>query len=364
MKIRFDYRIFISQQFGGISRLFVVLFSYLKVNTELDIKFLVLVHFNNYLKKINVENLIFLTKINKVYYHLAKLLNKFYEQISLILFPPDIFHMTYYGKIPFHLKKTKVVITVYDMIHELYPNQFSEKSRLIKKKCINEADLIFAISENTKNDLIKIYDINPSKIKVVYLGFKSFPKLSSSFEMNSKILQTPFILFVGQRSGYKNFDGFIEAYNSSIFLKNNYNIISFGGGVFSDEELNIFDKYNINEKIFHLKGGDDVLKSCYENASVFIYPSKYEGFGIPPLEAMSCGTPVCCSNVSSIPEIVKNAAVFFDPTKEKEIANALKSVLKSEITKKDLILKGKKRLNFFTWEKSCDDSLTAYKSLL
>ena len=272
--------------------------------------------------------------------------------------------MTYYGKIPFHLKKTKIVVTVYDMIHELYPDEFSEKSRLIKKKCVNKADLIFAISENTKNDLIKIYDINPSKIKVVYLGFKSFPKLSSSFKLNSKIFQTPFILFVGQRSGYKNFDGLIEAYNSSSFLKNNYNIVSFGGGVFSNEELNIFDRYNINEKIFHLKGGDDVLKSCYENASVFIYPSKYEGFGIPPLEAMSCETPVCCSNVSSIPEIVNNAAVFFDPTNEKEIAKALMNILKSDRIKKDLILKGKKRLNFFTWEKSSDETITAYKSLL
>ena len=364
MKIRFDHRIFISQQFGGISRLFVVLFSFLKSNTDLDIKFLVLFHFNNYLKKINIENLIFLKNINKVYYHFAKSINKLYEFISLILFPPDILHMTYYGKIPYHLKKTKVVVTVYDMIHELYPKQFSDRSRLIKKKCIINADLIIAISENTKNDLIKLYDINPSKIKVVYLGFKSFNNLSSPIKLNSKILQTPFILFVGQRSGYKNFSGFIKAYISSDFLKTNYNIVSFGGGVFSDEELKMFKSYNINNKIFHLSGSDNVLKSRYENAALFIYPSKYEGFGIPPLEAMSCGTPVCCSNVSSIPEIVNDAAVFFHPDKDKEIANALISVLKSDRTKKDLILKGKKRLNFFSWEKSSNESLAAYKSLL
>ena len=364
MKIRFDHRIFISQQFGGISRLFVVLFSFLKSNADLNIKFLVLIHFNNYLKKINVGNLIFLKNINKVYYLFAKSINELYELISLILFPPDILHMTYYRKIPFHLKKTKVVVTVYDMIHELYPKQFSDRSRLIKKNCIINADLIIAISENTKNDLIKLYDINPSIIKVVYLGFKSFNTVSSPFKLNSKILKTPFILFVGQRSGYKNFSGFINAYTSSNFLKTNYNIVSFGGGFFSDEELKMFKTYGINNKIFHLSGSDNELKSCYENAAVFIYPSKYEGFGIPPLEAMSSGTPVCCSNVSSIPEVVKDAAVFFNPNKNKEIVNALKSILKNKKIKKDLILKGQKRLNFFTWEKSRDETLAAYKSLL
>ena len=364
MKIRFDHRIFISQQYGGISRLFVILYTFLKGAKDVDIRFLVLVHFNYYLKKFDNKNFIFLTKFNKVYYHLVRLLNKFYELFSLILFPPDIFHMTYYDSIPFHLKKTKVVITVYDMIHELYPKQFSDKSRIIKKKCIINADQILAISENTKKDLIKIYDINPLKIKVVYLGFKKFPQFSNSFELNSKTLKTPFILFVGQRSGYKNFDGFIEAYNSSIFLKNNYNIVSFGGGVFSNEELNMFNSYNLNEKIFHLKGADDVLKSCYENASVFIYPTKYEGFGIPPLEAMSCGTPVCCSNVSSIPEVVNDAAVFFNPNEKKEIVAALTKILKSDNLRDDLILKGNKRLNFFTWEKCTNESLSAYKSLL
>lgn len=364
MKITFDHRIFINQQYGGISRLFTDFYSYSIKYHELNIKFLLLIHFNKYLK--NTSNKYFFLKYHnsKIFFYLSKFINKCYEVLSLLLFPPDIFHMTYYGKIPLHKKSTKVVVTVYDMIHELYPEQFSNKSRKIKKHCVCSADLIIAISENTKHDLIKIYNIDPSKIKVVYLGFKSLNMSKNSISPKLSILQKPYILFVGQRSGYKNFISLIMAYKSSEYLKKNYNIISFGGNAFTNDELKLINRYNLNNKIHHLEGNDNMLVNCYQKASVFIYPSKYEGFGIPPLEAMSCGIPVCCSNVSSIPEVVDDAAVYFNPYNINEIANALEKVLISQSLKNELIFKGKKRLNHFTWKTSVDNTLAAYKSII
>ena len=368
MKVFFDHRIFFYQKYGGISRYYVYLFEYLKNKLSPKTKIKSFIYINNYLKQtsssdfkgiyLNTFNWNSTTKVLAV-----KLLNYIYEFFSLVFFAPDIYHITYYDRIPFHFRKTKIVVSVYDMIHELYPNEYDSKASIIKKECISKADLVICISGNTKTDLIRLFGTDEKKIKVIYLGFANFDKVLN--EMSTpEILTKPFILFVGQRFGYKNFTGLVNAYASSFQLQSDFNLVCCGGGSLTEKEMALLIELHVENKVFQISGDDDMLKLCYQKASVFVYPSLYEGFGIPPLEAMSVNTPVCCSNSSSIPEVVGNAAILFDPSDISQIKNAMIKVLYSEEEKNKLVLAGKERLSLFTWENCAQQTFDAYKSIL
>uniref|UniRef100_UPI004048161B glycosyltransferase family 4 protein n=1 Tax=Algoriphagus sp. TaxID=1872435 RepID=UPI004048161B len=368
MKIFFDHRIFFYQKYGGISRYYILLYENLKFKLNLKTKIKSFIYINSYLNQSISNDFkgIYLNSFdgnNKVKNILIKILNYLYEYFCLFFYKPNIYHLTYYDRIPFHFKKTKIIVTVYDMIHELYPNEFDINASNIKRKCISKADLVICISENTKADLLRLLDIDEKKVKVIYLGFSKFN--SSPNKINFPILlNTPYILFVGQRSGYKNFINLVKAYASSPQLQLDYNLICFGGGVFDNTELEIIKSLNLKNKIFQLSGDDDMLNVCYQNAKVFVYPSLYEGFGIPPLEAMSCNTPVCCSNTSSIPEVVGEAAILFDPNDFTQIESALLKVLYQEDVKNRLILAGKQRINQFTWENCAQQTYYEYQKIL
>lgn len=369
MKISFDFRIFLYQKFGGISRYYVSLFSAFKKDKNILSRVICLFHLNKYLQEGNqmILHNVYLSKLkssNFIVFNLVKLVNLIWERVNLTFFPPDVYHLTYYDKIPYHSGKTKIVVSVYDMIHELYPDQFLSKASLIKKKCTQYADLVICISENTKRDLVNIFKIDEKKIKVIYLGFREFDKSNIDHSIFPSILFKNYILFVGQRSGYKNFESLARAYAISSDLYQNFHLVCFGGGQFSEEEMVLIKDLKLVDKVFQIEGDDQLLKICYEKASIFVYPSLYEGFGIPPLEAMSCGTPVCCSNTSSLPEVVGSAAELFDPNSVDEIFHAIHKVLYSGSLRNELIIRGKERIKFFTWEKCAKETYAAYKSIL
>jgi glycosyltransferase involved in cell wall biosynthesis len=369
MKISFDFRIFLLQKFGGISRYFVGLFSALKDEKSIHTNIICLFHLNKYLEVENngLWNNIYLGQIKSrdfIAFNLVRLINHFGEIIYLAIYPPDIYHITFYDRIPQHRSSTKIVVTVHDMIYELYQEQYSGDAGQIKRKCVEAADLVICVSENTKKDLIQLFNIEENKIVVIYLGFKEFGHLINSATLIPHILQKKFILFVGHRFGYKNFDGLAKAYASSTELNQNYQLICFGGGSFSLQELIMIKELDLEGKVFQLDGNDDLLEACYKKSSLFVYPSLYEGFGISPLEAMSCGTPVCCSNTSSLPEVVGDAAILFNPLIPEEIKSAMLVVLNSTAKQEELIEKGKLRIQQFTWEKCASETLNAYQSIL
>ena len=357
------------QKHGGVSRYFASIYENIKEKFNKNTRITAFLYINSYLLAIRAksgEGIYLDNRIQSdpIIFKSIKLINSIREFFLLFFNPPDIHHMTYYDHIPWKLKKTKVVVSVYDMIHELFPDQFPDKVRLVKKKCIEGADLIICISENTKSDLIRLLGIDEKKIQVIYIGFKGFD-LNNSISVNNLIgLSKPYILFVGQRSGYKNFDNLVKAFSSSERLLQDYNLVCVGGGKFTKHEKDMFNEFNISNKLYQIDANDDMLQRCYQNASLFVYPSLYEGFGIPPLEAMSCGTPVCCSNTSSLPEVVGDAAILFNPLNQEEIISAMLEVLNSTTKQEELIEKGKLRIQQFTWEKCASETLEAYQSIL
>jgi glycosyltransferase involved in cell wall biosynthesis len=368
MKIIYDPQIFALQQFGGISRYICALAERLADRPDLLVKIIAPLHINHYLRVLKCSRS---SLVRGAYIPLPPKLRGSFATISNLLFPmlisgarPSIVHETYYSATKTYHGASARVITVYDLIHEKFPQSFSphDPMRYNRSKAIQRADHVICISERTRRDLVELYDVPDSKITVTYLGYDNLP--TSDIDAPSLVGAKPYILYVGSRHGYKNFDGLIKAYASSAVLKANTRIVCFGGGELSSEEKTLIAKHNLSESDVLQVGGDDIrLAILYKGANLFVYPSKYEGFGIPPLEAMSLKCPVVCSNSSSIPEVVGSAGIYFDPNDIDSMSEAMESVLQSPLLRSQLIAKGLERIRLFSWERCADETLTIYRML-
>jgi glycosyltransferase involved in cell wall biosynthesis len=256
------------------------------------------------------------------------------------------------------------------MTHEKLSQFFNHKdifniqdnTSLAKQECVKKADRIICVSENTKNDLIEIFDVEPRKISVIYHGYSLTAQENPQLEVDTP---EPYIFYVGDRGGYKNFQRLLQAYASSSNLRNNCCIVCFGGGVLSPDERRQINALGLPEsKVLQVSGNDLALANFYRNASVFVYPSLYEGFGIPLLEAMALHCPVACSNTSSMPEVVGDAAELFNPYEPESIAEALEKILFSTTISDNLVKLGTERIKHFSWEICAEQTKQVYLSLL
>ena len=254
------------------------------------------------------------------------------------------------------------------MIYEKFSYLFSEREKnfsLIKARAIKQADHIICISHKTKKDLVEILNIEPKKVSVIYLGYSFKLENPVSIHALTNDLQHPYILYVGTRGAYKNFDCLLKAYASRSALNKNFKLVCLGAKSFSSDELNKIQELGLSkDQVNYVSGDNQTLAQLYKQASVFVYPSLYEGFGMPPLEAMSFDCPVACSNTGSLPEIVGNAAEFFDPYEVDSIADALEKVLFSSEKAKNLVELGRERIKQFSWETCAKQTSLIYSSLL
>jgi glycosyltransferase involved in cell wall biosynthesis len=362
MKILFDNKIFINQTNGGPSIYFINLINELKkLNGETKISSLL--HASNMLNESKIQDkgskLPFNSQLLK--YNFTKKclhrLNNYFCNYKLNNFQPDIYHTTYYENYKYPTdKKIQKIVTVFDLINEKFNNTFyRNKTYLNKKEILNFADKIICISESTKNDLLKYYNIEEKKISVVYLGYPE------KINYLKKIFNLPYILFVGTRWKYKNFNKLLKAISISKFIKNNFQLVAFGGGKFNNYEKSLIKKYDL-KNIIQIDGNNEKLYSCYKYASMFVYPTQYEGFGLPILESFLYECPVACSHNSSLPEVAGEAAVYFDSNDEKDISKKIETVLLSKSLKKNLNEKAIIQLKKFSWSKCAQQTLNIYKS--
>jgi glycosyltransferase involved in cell wall biosynthesis len=220
---------------------------------------------------------------------------------------------------------------------------------------------VICVSQNTKRDLINLLGVDHEKVSVVYHGFKFGLPVPEKPAPVSK----PYILFVGMRGGHKNFANLLRAYSLSLKLRRELSLICFGGGPFSREERLLMKSLSIPAtSVVQIAGDDNVLSGLYLSATAFIYPSLYEGFGLPLLEAMSLGCPVICSNASSFPEVVGEAAVMFYPEDPDAIREAIEKVVFSPDLMDSLIQRGHERIKQFSWSKCARETLRVYEQQL
>ena len=273
-----------------------------------------------------------------------------------------LFHPTYYH--PYFLDligDNPYVITVHDMIHEKFTEYVTDADVTIghKKEVITKANRIIAISENTKKDIIDIFHIDPNKIDVIYHSTSMKPHTGK----NRLQLPENYILFVGDRTPYKNFDRFMEAF-SQLRKKDPSLYAVYTGSRLNKEGQQKLKDLGVLEYTLHIKASDKALSELYSRALLFVYPSLYEGFGIPILEAYACHCPVALSNTSCFPEIAGEAAVYFDPYSVDSMAEAIGQVIYNASKRNELIHLGDKRLERYSWEEAAKKTEETYRKAL
>lgn len=370
MKIFLDPQIFSVQRYGGISRSYVELFSVLLKKKDVKVICPIYESDNEYVKHLNLvsdrkfEKFVFkflsmlgisTRKLKKK--RGRKLLEKAYSSSQFDVFVPtyyDVSFLNFIGDKPF-------VLTVYDMIHELFPQYFLDDPYDVvknKKLLMEKATKIIAVSQNTKRDILKIYPhIEENKIEVIYHG--------SSIAIKNRVnlnLPNEYILFVGVRKDYKNFYFMLDAIHSVLKENTHLKLLCAGGGVFSEEEKKYISNLELQSKIEHISfKTDDELGEIYNRAKCFIFPSMYEGFGIPVLEAMSSGCPIVLTNNSSFPEVAGEAGIFYELNNKEDLKNKVKMLLENKNIRDEYAKKGLERIKFFTWNQVATQTLNLYK---
>ena len=338
MKVLFDHQIFLTQRYGGPSRYFIELnkkFNNNNISSEIFSPF----YFNNYLKyedEISIKKKIFLKrkfKLNFLFKFLNETLTESYIKKSKV----DLLHPTYYEIKKYKNIKIPKILTVYDLTHEKFPQFYGlPKNNKIKGEALNIGDHFLCPSECTKRDLMEIYNISEKKISVIYWApFLDLKTNSSPLNNKENIL-----LFVGNRHKYKNASKFLEAFKSNKFLFNNYRIVFFGGGKFNSYERKIIDEYKLKSKIELVLGNDKQLIELYQKATMLVYPSLYEGLGLPILEAMVHGCPVATSYSSGMIEAGGECVEFFDPNSLESISSSIIKIANSNQYSNKLIKLG------------------------
>lgn len=270
------------------------------------------------------------------------------------------------------------IVTIHDLKYIIFPSFFPEFGKL-KKNYMNffyrmagmKSKKLIAVSESTKNDLIRLFNISTEKIVVVPLAADSIFKADPHKEnVQSKLyklgLIDPYFVVVGERRPHKNLKRIIKAFY--IFKQRhsgNYKLIIVGKRYanYSQPEKMIEHLNLEDEVIFTGYVADELLPLYYQGATALIFASLYEGFGIPILEAMGCGTPVITSNVSSMPEVAGDAALYVNPQDPKAIAERMEQIIVQKEIRSDLIMKGLNRSKKFSWKKTAEQTLSIYEEV-
>jgi glycosyltransferase involved in cell wall biosynthesis len=359
MNILYDGKIYLMQTAGGINRYFANLINrlpayYSPAITTCQPRNINFPHHPN-LKNYFFQRCGF--RPRRISYWLEKI----YFQAIVKYQKFDLIHPTYYSALTrenIGKYQTPIVLTVHDMIHEMfYPDSIDVEE---KRTAINSATAIICISQNTKKDLLERYAIPEEKISVIYLA----SEIDASLAYGSEVVPTsPYFLYVGNRLSYKNFDGLLLAFAKAASSNPEVKLCVIGSP-FNPYEQELIANLGLTSRIeFYGYVNDSHLAKLYRCSVAFVYPSLYEGFGIPPLEAMGCGTAVVAANTSSIPEVVGDGGLLFNPNATHELADILLFLLDNPIERERIIAKGYQQNQKFSWDKTVAQTLDVYRSI-
>lgn len=299
-------------------------------------------------------------------HRLNTFLEKSYFSFRSTLFAPHMVHCTYYSEPSIWHRNLPIVYTAYDMIHEKWGAQLDPSGRIKDEKlrCFERATVIPCISESTRCDLLALYPHLEHKTSVIHLAGDLKSHARDCHTSSLQAATSSYLLYVGARASYKNFIRLLFAL-ARVSSKYSWIRLKVVGAPLESHEVDLVKSLGLEERVVSLPNvADDELYSLYNGALAFIYPSLYEGFGIPLLEAMALNCPVLASDVSSIPEVTGDSAILFNPYSVESISEAILQLVSRPSLRYELIQKGQRRYQDFSWDKTAAGYLELYERLL
>lgn len=355
---------------GGIGRYCYELSKAIYNKHDIDFKIVIREEDKKLYDFVNLNDLIIVSNIknsrDRNYYEQIVLPKQVYKK-----YPKAILH--YPDTMAPLFARNKVVITVHDLAFKSLKGAFTHKTmvwkNIITNLSIKKADKIIAITKFSQSEIKRYYPKFIDKVSVVYNGFNDFSRDHIDYtNIRKDILKyekTPYLLTVSTISPRKNVDGLIKAFDLIKDKIPHKLIVAGKKGWMYEDVINLVKELNLSERVFFTDQiNDDELKFLYKNSKLFIYPSFYEGFGLPPLEAMSYGVPTVVSNRTSIPEVCSDAAEYIEPSDWQDIADKIFRLLNDKERIEFLKSKGYERMKVFSWEKCGEDVLKVYKIIL
>ncbi len=277
----------------------------------------------------------------------------------------DLVHIPHFN-VP-RLVPPPFIVTIHDLIYLLFPEDapsrlaFWAAKRMIRS-AVRRAEMILSVSENTRADLVRLLDVDADRIRVSWLGPPNFRAVSPG-TASLEGLDGPYLLYTGNHSPHKNLKTLLEALD--LLRRDGLDLKLVITGKRDRHTPSVETRVAAlglgKHVIFTGKVPDEKLVALYAGAAVLVFPSLYEGFGIPPLEAFASGVPVVASRAASIPEVLGDAALLVDPRDPAAFRDAISKVTRDEAMRIDLVDRGRKRLEAFSWEKTAAATLDVYR---
>lgn len=376
MKVLFDYQCFQMQRFGGVSNSYVQLIMQLcKMGIDVqiglrDTKNIHLLRTGLVSQQSSAKRILngLLYRGGNAFEGLRQVLNvdqkSYNRNYSIQLLQEqqfDVFEPTFFDPyfIPY-LNGKPFVTTIHDMTMERLPEMEIDDVQKVQKKIISAAaTMLHCPSENTKQDIVEIYGIEPERVEVIYHGAPERVKFDKT-----RIIAAPYLLYVGDRRAYKNFVPFVQECAKVFETYPELHLVC-TGSPFTAEEKKVFAELHISERVHQMRVSDAGMANLYYNAVAFVYPSLYEGFGLPILEAYTYGCPVLLTPYSCFPEIAGDAAMYFEMKDGKsDFYDVFKSLYTmSADDRKMLEAKGTERLKLFSWNLSARKLFNLYNKM-
>ena len=365
LRVFYDGEIFLLQKYGGISRYFSELIKVYRNTGIIKPKTPPLICDNIHFGETSLLHSWLSSNFsgNLTRFRMVRALNWVSMNQLLKRGKFDVYHMTNYNTVFANNTPKPFVVTIHDMVPEIYPEFFDQPEQIHPNKIqlCHQAAAVIAISKNTKKDLVRIGGVDERKIFVVYHAVSPM-FYANTLRRLEVSLPDRYVLFVGNRDCYKNFGRAVEAVAKRMRRDKKLYLICAGGGPLNANERQLLDETHVKDRTMIFPYVIDAeLSHLYGHAQCLLFPSIYEGFGLPILEAFQCECPVILSGSSCFPEIARDAAIYFDPMDANSIAQALDQVLESPEMQYALIKLGNHQLNRFSWTKTANETKNVYE---
>lgn len=378
MRILYDYQIFTNQRYGGISRYFTELIT--RLGADADVRIAARYAINEHLRESGAAPRLFRERglnFDFVYdrmkffgaWTLGSSLNRLLQCESNLAHTFrllrenrfDVFHPTYYDPYFFTFLQRPLVVTVYDMTHEKYAPFYTQENDFTsdrKRTVVERADRIIAISRNTRDDLVRMFGVPQDKVDVIYLANSLDPDSAEPVETPPR-----YVLFVGLRGYYKNFT-FAARSLAPLLLEHDLHLVCAGDEPFTEDEEATLTELDIRDRTLHRTVTEGQLATLYRQALFLVFPSDYEGFGLPVVEAFANRCPVLLAEASCLPEIAEDAAAYFTPGDEDALAANAEELVLHDARRQELIDRGRQRARAFNWQTTAAQTLRTYRKAL